>query len=232
MDKVVPIQESKITISPEERELILSFFKRLKSMTDAMLPADADTVVEMMNKHADDPEMGSLMEYGVVWFFFEPNFRDKATYIQEKSIIYVNIAHATPREYDFDKNEWKDISSTIKKINYSKVVSAFAHEFIHYKQHMIAKQHGQPLLLSKKPYFKQPFEQQAWAVEYLELLRQNLPKLSAADILERLKRLGVVNHPDLINLKKSDYKSWKSIMKNIIVTALQDLKQQEPSKKL
>jgi len=238
MDKAVSIRETKISLTPEERELMLSFFKRLKAETDAMPPTDVDMMVWRLNGHFRDKDIKSLIPNGRIRFHFDPKRDARAEYHEQYVTIYINLAWFATRMYDAEADKLKLFSgNVIKRINYAKMVPAFAHEFVHYKQHQVgAKSRGSDsgnyIHSSQKPYFMQPFEQQAWAVEYLEFLRQSLPKMDAKTVLDRLKRLGVVDHTDLSDLKKTDYKAWKSIMKNIIVTALQDLKQQEPSKKL
>ena len=47
-------------------------------------------------------------------------------------------------------------------------------------------------------------------------------------MLSSLRKLGVLHREDLQALKKTDYKSWKAIMKNAIMAAVADIKDGEP----
>ena len=80
----------------------------------------------------------------------------------------------------------------------------------------------------KDKYYKIPWEQQAHAIAYLERLRQELKIKRPEAMLSQLRKLGVIHQEDLHDLKKSDYKSWKAIMKNAIMAAVSDVEEGKP----
>ena len=246
MDKQVSIQEEKISLTPEERGDILAYFRRVKTVVDNMVPDSGSRIASFLNSDLMLNKLRGKFSPVPVSFYFDVKDQRKGLYENPPNQkIWLNIAAFSAREFDQSKGIFLPVRERVLKLNYSKMVAVFAHEWVHYKQETMKRnatftkrvksdklgtKDNYKGLVSKKSYMLQPFEQQAWAVEYLELLKQNLPTLKPMDILVRLKRLGVVDHEDLKDLKKTDYKAWKAIMKNIIVTALQDLKQQEPKK--
>lgn len=166
-------------------------------------------------------------------FYIAYNFGGKnaAEYINDPPTITINIAPFT---------NWKDywtLNSETKyclSIDFKKIASAFLHEFIHHIQDIRRQEdsghYELPMDWNEKPkYYKRGWEQQAHAIEYLEKLKQELNIKKPEALLSQLRKLGVLHKEDLHALKKSDYKSWKAIMKQAVMATITDL---EHGKKL
>lgn len=98
------------------------------------------------------------------------------------------------------------------------------HEYVHFKQDALRnKNQGKyelPLDYNDASYWKQPWELQAQAAEYLQYLKGRLNYTDPSDIVNNLRKLGVLHDRDLNRLKRTDLKAWKRVMKNAIMMTL------------
>jgi membrane protein YqaA with SNARE-associated domain len=59
---------------------------------------------------------------------------------------------------------------------------------------------------------------------YLEKLRKEFGIRTSKDLLKHLQRSGLLQNPDLNKLKKTDFNSWKAIMKQAIMATSANIK--------
>lgn len=116
-----------------------------------------------------------------------------------------------------------------KKINYDLLREVFIHEFTHYVQDVYRiEKSGEYKLPSDwaEPgkYFKQGWEQQAHGIGHREKIQNVLKTKNPENILKFLKDKGLAATPALQQLKKTDYASWKAIMKQAVMNVLADVK--------
>ena len=107
------------------------------------------------------------------------------------------------------------------------------HELVHHIQHVIRHEKTGNYEIphdwnSPKKYYKCGWEQQAYAIQYLEQLRQDLKVKTPEEMLGQLRSLGLIKNQDLNKLKHTDYKSWKAVMKQAIMTAVADVDEGKP----
>lgn len=221
------LSEGVIKIKPKERESLRSYVSSLKAFVKKILengPMPAIPFLQELNSE------------------FAPRWRYKVA------------KHLRTIDYEFDKNkrngsytndgEWITLNLyylalakagkegiLIAGLDYDKLIPILLHEFAHYKQDMKlrSKQYGRLLQYTDHPnlksYFRDPGERQAWAIGHVEKLRRQMNSAKPEDILMQLRKVGLLDDPHLQALKQSDYDSWKSIMKNAVMTALHDINQ-------
>lgn len=112
-------------------------------------------------------------------------------------------------------------------VNWEHIASTFMHEFSHYIQHIYRTEkqghYDLPTNWSTNNYFKRGWERQAHAIGYLERLRKSFDLKTPKELLYWLKKSGLVTSELLHDLKTSDPRSWKAIMKQAAMTALADM---------
>ena len=125
-------------------------------------------------------------------------------------------------EYVHHNSEWY-----IGNINWPRFKSVFIHECIHFVQYVFKSELHPHVFASKKSYMDRPYEQQAWAEGYLELVRQKLKTADPKKLLSSLYNHGVLHDDDLKKLKQTNYSAWKGIMKQAVMSSLMDLKKDQ-----
>jgi hypothetical protein len=161
-----------------------------------------------------------------ILYYFKVKTAIKGRYDKDNNCIMINLALHS------DFNIWRsgfDRRFNIISINFKTLGVTFLHEFVHYIQNTLRKEKSGDYELpadwsDKDKYMKRPWEQQAHAIAYLEQLKQELNIKKPEALLSQLRKLGVLHKEDLHALKKSDYKSWKAIMKQAIMATVADLK--------
>lgn len=142
-----------------------------------------------------------------------------ADYDHTKNEIRINIINAA----NYSRN---NSGYYIFKIKKEELLISFYHEFIHYKQSILRKDKSGDYTLSsdwnkEDKYWSRPWENQAWAVQYVEYLKNKMNIKNPSNILSQLKKMGVIHDPSLNQLKKENLLAWKRIMKNAIMYAIQ-----------
>ncbi len=221
------LSEAIIKISPKDRENLFNYIRALKRVTTQLLKNGAipySTVLQELNEFSSRWDSKVAKNLRIRYEYIRGKY--KGQYIQDGTTINMNLTA-------FVKVNSNGTEATIVSIDILGMVPIFFHEFMHYKQDMkIRSKHFGHYLQALdhkdfKSYFQDPQERQAWAIQYLEYLRQNMKITKPEEVLSQLKKMGLLHDKDLNNLKNTDYASWKAIMKNIVVTALRDLKTSE-----
>lgn len=166
-----------------------------------------------------------------ILYYFKPKSAIKGYYDKDNNCIAINLALHS--QFAIWRNGLDRVFK-VSQVNFKSIGITFLHEFVHYIQHSLRKEkQGDYELPSdwshKDKYMKRPWEQQAQAIGYLEQLKSELKIKKPEALLSQLRKLGVLHNEDLNALKKSDYKSWKSIMKQAIMATISDI---EDGKKL
>ena len=157
--------------------------------------------------------------------------RGQGYYINNPPTINIVFSAFT----DFQENWLKNSNTTWKrsckcsKLDFKKLSVTFLHEFVHYIQDVYRKEKSGDYRLTTNwsepdKYYKRGWEQQAQAIGYLEKLRKEWNIKKPEELLNQLRTVGVLHNRDLNRLKQSDYKSWKSIMKQAVMTAIADIR--------
>ena len=92
-----------------------------------------------------------------------------------------------------DEEPEEDSSIKVIDFDYDKLKRTFRHEFIHYKQDTArTEKSGQydvpPNWNEKGIYLTRPWENQAWAAEYIEYLRNRMKIKNPKQILNQLRK--------------------------------------------
>jgi len=129
----------------------------------------------------------------------------------------------------WERSENWERSWKCSKLDFKKLSVTFLHEFVHYIQDTRRREKSgfytiPSNMADPKKYYKRGQEQQAQAIGYLEKLRKELNIKKPEELLNQLRAVGVLHNKELNRLKQSDYKSWKSIMKQATMTAIADIK--------
>lgn len=221
------LSEGVIKIKPKEREALRSYVQSLRLFVKKTL------------KNGPVPPMSFLQE-------LHANFIPKWRYKVAKHLRMIDYDYNKNRKHGEYMNDGETITLNlyylanakvgnngvlITDIDYDKLIPILLHEFAHYKQDMKIRSNRYGRMLQNmdhpdlKSYFQNPKERQAWAIAHVETLRRMINTAKPEDILMRLRKIGLLDNPHLQALKQSDYDSWKSIMKNAVMTALHDLNQ-------
>lgn len=226
------LNEGAILINPEDKKDISKYINGMNKYTKSLFRQvdpygyeksifiDSEELLKALQSKSD--EISGQFRFMVKYYF---NSRSNADgkYIQEEECIYINIALHS--QYA----RWANEVYKIGGINFKTIAVTFLHEFVHYIQDTLRKEKsGDYTITRAKSYLKRPWEQQAKAIGYLEHLKQELRIADPKRILSQLRKLGLLHHSDLHDLKTSDYKSWKVIMKNAIMVAIADIKDGQP----
>jgi len=225
---LVPINEGVILINKDDKSdidkyisdmerLVVDYFNRNK------YGVDSDSLISFMQNVSNNLPSNDF-PFKVRYIFRGNNaegYYDKDT----KTIIIV-VSAFTEWELGFN-SEYEQIYRCWS-VNFKKISRVFMHEFTHYIQDVYRQEKSGDYKLpsnwsNKSKYYKRGWEQQAHAIAYLEKLKQDLNTENPKTILLNLKKTGLLNQELLNNLKKSDYKSWKAIMKQVIMTTIADI---------
>jgi hypothetical protein len=226
------LNEGPILISDEDRNIISKYIKDMKSKVDALLKRkrgirerDLCTIFQKIS----DASKYNLFPFEIR-YEYEQFGGMSACYYKSTNTVYMNLAYIVDIKSSDDDPYWG--LPVVESVNFKKFTELFAHEFIHYIQHVRRQEKSGEYEIpdtwnDRDKYWKRPWEQQAHAIEYLEKLKHDLKIKKPGEILSQLKKMGVLHRVDLDQLKKSDYKSWKAIMKQAIMTALADMEGDE-----
>jgi hypothetical protein len=227
------INEGAILIDPADKAEIskylnamnkyaISLFKQKNSNGDEIGGfVDSDKLIDLLQSKS--LELSDKFSFKIL-YYFKVKSAIKGAY--DNNCIMINLALHS------DFNIWRsglERQFNIISVNFKSIAITFLHEFIHHIQDALRKEkQGDYELPSdwshKDKYMKRPWEQQAHAIAYLEQLKQELNIKKPEALLSQLRKLGVLHKEDLHALKKSDYKSWKAIMKQAIMACVADLK--------
>lgn len=153
----------------------------------------------------------------------------------DKSINSIVIVLSAFCDWDWEwvkRDGGRMIRYICHSINWEDMGSTFLHEFVHYIQHVYrSEKSGEYTLPSdwskEGKYFKRGWEQQAHALGHLEKLKRNFNVKSPKEMLGILKSHGLITSDLLQKLKHTDQKSWKSIMKQAVMTTMADIKEKQ-----
>ena len=234
------ISEGTILIAPEDRQDISKYLnsmnryaKGLFRQVDAdgnekSIFIDSDKLIDLLQEKS--VELADHFNFRIV-YYFKLKSAIKGKYDKDNNSIEINLALHS--HFAIWRNGLDRIFK-VSSVNFKSVGVTFIHEFIHFIQSTLRKEKSGdyeiPLDWSNKDkYLKRPWEQQAHAIAYLEQLKHELKTKKPEVLLSQLRKLGLIHKEELDALKKSDYKSWKRIMKQIIMAAVADV---ERGKKL
>lgn len=217
------LSEGMIKISPDEKSAIKNYFSRLSVHINKLFigeegrtkSIEANDLINSLNLYSDKINTFDVK----IKYIFAYNTLLNASYDHVNNEIVINIINAS--NYSRDRNGYY-----IFKIKKEELLISFYHEFIHYKQsNLRIDKSGDYTLPSdwnnKDKYWTQPWENQAWAVQYVEYLKNKMNIKNPSSILSQLKKMGVIHDPSLNRLKKENLHAWKRIMKNAIIYAIQ-----------
>jgi len=204
-----------------------SLFKQKNSNGDDISGfVDSDKLIDLLQ--AKSLELADKFNFRIL-YYFKAKSAIKGSYDKDNNCIMINLALHS--QFAIWRNGLDRIFK-VHTINFKSVAATFLHEFIHHIQDALRKEKSGDYELPidwshKDKYLKRPWEQQAHAIAYLEQLKQELNIKKPEALLSQLRKLGVLHKEDLHALKKTDYKSWKAIMKQAIMTAMADIEEGE-----
>ena len=221
------IKEGTINFAPEDKKAIYRYLKDINEYCDKIFASQKEIEVEdlaiLLSRKSN--ELKSNI------FPFKIDYASKGKgegwYINDPSTIVINVSALTDwREKWIDYREPNYFCYSIEK---HRLAVTFIHEFTHYIQDTLRKEKSGHYKIPKDwnapgKYLKNPWEQQAFGIGHLELLRQkfNIKKPNA--IMNQLKKVGLSDEKELQKLKDNDFQSWKRIMKNAVMAAIADEK--------
>ena len=227
--KLYPINEGPLNIPAERLKRVYRFLSQIERTMEGLKVEGVIGLLEFLDKikkfesidlaEKDDPT--ALM----CKFIYDDHTSHEAwteTHSTYLLIITLNMAKFVHCKRVPDKRKY-----VVTDIYWTDFYSTFMHEYAHVMQ--IYKSNPDVLnpISSKKPYFDNPHEQQAWAEGYLEQLRHKLKTTNPKELLANLRAHGIFHDRDLRDLKKDDYEAWKKIMKQAIMSALSGIKDKE-----
>lgn len=220
---ITMLNEGMIKITPSEKNAIKRYFSQLLRYINKQfvgeegrtVAIDSYNVVSLLNDYSNEI---NPFPFKIKYFFSAS--RDNAYYSHDSETISINLHGSV----DYNRTLYGDFIFGVKP---NELFLSFIHEFVHYKQDISRKsKSGDKYKLptdwnDKEKYWARPWENQAWAAQYIEYLRDKMKIKDPKKILGQLKKMGVLHNPDLNRLKKTDLHAWKRIMKNAIMYALQ-----------
>jgi hypothetical protein len=221
------LHEGMIKIPPKEREKIKDFFRGLKKVADAAIKAPESNhwkVWEAMKDYARQWTGKFGKRKNLQIYIDWAKDRKFGEYDASMPWIVLNL-----RNFSTVRPLTKD-AFKVESINFNKMVSIFYHELVHQYQDVLSMRHkGKRHSLNpgyadkESTYYSEPWEQQAWASQYVEELRLALKKTTPEQIFSHLKHSGFLNNPTLQKLKETDFNSWKKMMKNAVMWVVADM---------
>lgn len=220
------LSEAILKITPEERKLVANYLHDFNEILPVIFqegPQDPDDLVEKCNDFAMayDGKIANNLSFR---FSYNPATKNRGEYYGEDTIaIYINLYHWV-KVKRFGTNNLRVVS-----VETDRMMIMLMHEFMHYKQDMEARSQSNHTLVATshknlKSYFQDPRERQSFAIGHLEQLKKLLKTEDPKKMLGHLRSMGLIDNAVLNDLKNSDLRSWKAIMKNAVVTVLRDLK--------
>ena len=220
------LTEGTIIIPLKERQRIYNYVAALKSFAATLFnngPLQPNTVIDKLNTEftpAWNKKVGNHL--ATIKFDYD---KDKARgkYYNQTTSIHLNL------RYLGNARASKE-GILLSGIDYPTLTVVLMHEYAHYKRDMKirSRQYGWSLKTKdhgedKKSYLRDPDEKLAFAAGYIETLRQIIPGIKPHEVLDRIRKSGLVHDPHLKKLKQEDLPTWKSIMKYAIMAALHDI---------
>lgn len=220
------INEGIILFSELEQEKLKKYFSKMNSFAQDMFNIMGNDgykktqsmpyleTIKRLQIYSD-----SINDLGVKIKFVFGGFVLNGYY--DNGIIFLNLRGIA----DWNLNR-RTLEISIHKIEMPLFREVVIHEYIHYKQDVLRRAKQGEYKISPKysdTYWKQPWEHQAYAGEYLEKLKNKLSRKSPRELLKNLRRLGFERNSSLDKLKKTDYKSWKRVMKNAIMMTMANM---------
>jgi hypothetical protein len=222
------LNEGHISIAPEDEKIIRTYLNDMeKYAAGIQFPIDTNSLTKLMQE-ASDKLKSNKFPFTILYLFsYDKTFGE---FDANKQSIQINLFMHGKCRFDFSKRPQQIL---FYSLDFKKISITFIHEFIHFIQSVMRAEKSGNYKISKdwndpKKYWKRSWEQQAYAISYLEKLKQELKIKKPEEILNQLRKMGVLHDSDLHKLKKTDYKSWKSIMKNAIMTTISDIEDGKP----
>ena len=221
------INESAIIIDSEDKKAILSYINDMTmgvnneiAKKGYILDNEVENIIQTVSDNLKSNKFPFNIEYKVA------EGLTKGWYSKNSNTIGISIDPVC--KWNIGSIDGKKIYKCVS-VNFKKIASAFVHEFVHYIQNIYRQEKSGDYNVPRnwndlKKYYKRGWEQQAHALGYLEKMRSELNIKKPEELLNNLKKYGVLHNKDLHALKTSDYKSWKAIMKQAIMSAIADIK--------
>ena len=216
------IREGALTAPPEQENIIRDFLKRFHDTFERVIEERGKMDWYFFKNLVKRFEAENLsIKRGVkliVKFIFRPTIGHSGALDQMSNKEYVlemNMFHHFVGLED---------SNFIEGIRWNDFYKTFIHEYKHFLQAIKSK--GKTFSDTKKDYMDQPQEQQAWAEGYLEQLRHELHTDDPKKIWNYVIKHGLWASVGLRDLKTTNPSAWKAIMKQVVLAAQRDLKQE------
>jgi len=233
------INEGAILLHKEDKKEIYKYLDEMDKYSQSIFKhtdkfgyeknrfVDSEEVINLLQTKSD--ELSKKFNFKIQ-YYFKNKSATKGYYDEIKNVIGINLfLHS---DIAIFRNGIHRIFK-ISNLNFKSIKLTFFHEFVHYIQTTLRKEKTGNIYTvpsdwsNKDKYMKRPWEQQAHAIAYLEKLKQDLNTKNPKSILLKLKKIGLLKQDALNNLKTSDYKSWKAIMKQIIMALTADIKEKK-----
>lgn len=211
-------QEDKLAIS----KYIEDMSKAVKNVFSINKSIEANKLVAFMNETSKDLPSNQF-PFEIEYVFYGK--RMDGWYEKNKVVLVVGGSSRWEVGYDYKE---KHIIFNCVSVNFKKLEVTFIHEFVHYIQDVYRQEKSGDYSLPSDwsapgKYHKRGWERQAFGIDYLQRLRQKLDTENPSELILQLRKMGLSYNKDLDRLKKSDYKSWKAIMKQAIMAAVADI---------
>ena len=222
------INEGAILIHPKDKSAISKYLKDMdvavnKNYLNVKKPVDAGLLMAYMNQISDELPSNKF-PFKIEYAFY--GGKTDGFYLDNK--ITIIVGGSCKYRIGYDKINSRMLFN-IYSVDFKKISSTFVHEFTHYIQDIYRKEKQGDYQIptdwsDKEKYYKWGWEQQAHALGYLEKLRKEFGIRTSKDLLKHLQRSGLLQNPDLNKLKKTDFNSWKAIMKQAIMATSANIK--------
>ena len=225
------LSEGAIQIKPNEKRKLVQYVQTLKAKVAELLkngPLPYTTFLQELNEFSKKGMIAPTLSVTYEW-----NKENIAgTYDQEFRYIIINL-------YTMVKiSPTGQETFNIVSIDFSALMVTLIHEYVHFKEDMKIRSlhYGKTLPFIEHPpgsakYLEDPQERQAWAAGHLEYIKHHLDTQDPKKLIAFLRTNGLNINPTLATLKKTDYASWKRIMKNAIMMAIYDLETEKLPRK-
>lgn len=210
------LNDGVVDITPEEEKAIDGFVKDLEQFYKKQTYERGVDVLSSFNRHTSE----IAPKYGldrVRWSFYT-NYDDvEAYYDPEYSEISINVGNMVP-----DSKE--EISN--QEVDFAKMRESIYHEWVHFKQdEKLKKTHTKGLSTFEKMYQKTAYhdikwEQMAIAREEIEWIKNHTKEIDSEWITRWLQRWGLSDAKESDQLKETNPKAYKRIMKYAIMFLL------------
>ncbi len=215
------INEGAILLHKKDKEAISKYLRDMdtavnKNYLNVKKPVDAGLLIAYMNQISSELPSNKF-PFEIEYAFY--GGKTDGFYTNNKMTIVVGGSCRYRIGYD---NINSKMLFNVYSVDFKKISSTFIHEFTHYVQDVYRKEKSGEYQIpsnwsSPEKYYTWGWEQQAHAMGYLEKLRKEYGIRSSKDLLKHLQRSGLLQNPDLNKLKRTDFNSWKAIMKQAVM---------------